>query len=170
MKNSGSLALDKGQVDGVSLEMFDAIPDCTDDCELIEKCPYEKVGYKCGLRRRYMESVTNSLLDMVPDKTDETALHKIEAFLVPLYNQLITLNIVNLTMPPIIHGKQGVKANPLFKEIREVIKGINSLLNEITIKERTRQGSILDGDSDYYENMTSGEIPHNPKRGGARSR
>jgi len=162
-KNTGSIEIDKGNVESVPLVTFDAVPSCEERCSIYEACPFSNVNVKCKLRRKYIEAVTKSIMIMVPKK-DEITMHKVGFFLIPLYTHLVSLKIEILGMNQAVLIGKVVRANPLYKEIRDTIRLINQILNEVAVPENVRTNTLLDGDSEYYQTlMTTGELPLSAK-------
>lgn len=164
-KRLGDLSIYKGSTpDGVSVIQWDSIPECVQKkCNIFVICPHDKEG-KCGVQKEYLEYVyTHYIGSVQPD--DKMALFKIGIELVPLYSHLVTLKIAN-------HGRQAtyftakgdIKVNPLFREIRETIKCIGSLLSSISESLEFKggeggTGDDLHGNSSYYDNLFKGEAP-----------
>lgn len=165
MKNVGSLDIKKGAVEGTPFVSFDAVPYCNSNCGVAENCPYTKFETRCGLRKRYIECISRSLLEIIPIK-NEVTLHRIGFFMIPLYTHLISLKIelIGMNHQTMLIGKV-VRVNPLFKEIRDTIRLLDQMLENISVDRNKVQRSILDGDSDFYDNMLSGEVPLTTNRG-----
>ncbi len=163
MKNLGSMNLKKGTFgdSNVSLIMWDALPDCNDECSIWESCPYEKNRAKCEMRRQYVTSVINQLEKAIQIK-DETSILKMGLLLMPLFNHLVDFKITHhaLNGDTIIFNRGSAKIHPVYKEIRATVKMINEMLNDLGVSREDKKRGMLDGDSDYYETMVrNGEVP-----------
>lgn len=164
MKNTGSLSIHKGKLGELAIKMWDVIPVCDANCPLWEEeCPYDKSKTRCELRRQYIESVFSSLSNAIENK-DEMIMHRVGMLLMPLYTSLISIKLE-------IHAKQGSMrssrggVDPIYRELRETIKLIDSMLKDLGIdKEKggsdNGKGDLLNGDGDYYEHLLNeGQVP-----------
>ncbi len=152
MKDIGDMTLYKGKLGDVQLIMWDALPDCTDECSIYESCPYEKRRIKCEMRRRYLESVMDSLEKGVKKK-DEISSLTIGLLVAPLFQSLISFKIFQHSLGHDVMMR--TKVHPIYKEIRQVIKEISSLLKDLGLTEGDKKGNYLDGNSEYYDQMIS---------------
>ena len=156
MTKTGSLSMYKGTLGNVQIRMWDAIPDCDVSCLNYETCPDAGSKKRCEIRRKYVDSVFK---DISPSfKKDSLSAHKAGLLLMPLYNQLITFKLAAHASQHNVYAKS--KINPIFKEIRETIKLINQLLDELGIDPDTgrgikgqKKGGLVDGDSNYYDSL-----------------
>lgn len=150
MKDIGDMTLYKGKLGDVQLIMWDALPDCTDDCKIYDECPYEKNRNKCEMRRRYLESVMKSLEAGVQKKDEMSAL-TVGLMVAPLFQSLISFKIYEHSLGHDVMSR--TKVHPIYKEIRQTIKEISSLLKDLGITEDGKKGNYLDGNSEYYDEM-----------------
>jgi hypothetical protein len=161
MKNIGDFSLIKGEMDGIPLVLWDAVQECTEECVIWDKCPYSRKD-KCELRKRYLKSVIGSLEKGISNK-DEITVMKIGLMLVPLFNQLVTFKLRAYSLgngQDMFVSSKKIQINPVFKEIRDIIKDINSLLKDLCVDKDVESRSLLNGDSDYYDTMVkSGKVP-----------
>jgi hypothetical protein len=164
MKNIGSLSIHKGKIGEIAVKVWDVIPVCDANCPLWEEeCPYDKNKTRCELRRQYIESVFSSLSNAIKDK-DQLTIHRVGMLLMPLYTSLISIKLE-------VHAKQGGMrssrggVDPIYKELRETIKLIDSMLKDLGIdKEKggsgNGKGDLLNGDGDYYDTLLNeGQVP-----------
>lgn len=150
MKDIGDMTLYKGKLGDVQLIMWDALPECIEECPIYTECPYEKRRKKCEMRRRYLESVMKSLDAGIKKKNEINSL-TVGLLLAPLFQSLINFKIFQHSLG---HGVMlQTKIHPIFKEIRQVIKDINLLLKDLGLTEGDKKGSYLDGNSEYYDKM-----------------
>ena len=152
MKDIGDMTLYKGKMGDVQLIMWDALPDCTDECTIYDSCPYEKRRMKCEMRRRYLESVMDSLEKGVKKKDEISAL-TVGLLVAPLFQALISFKIFQHSLGHDVMLR--TKVHPIYKEIRQVIKEISSLLKDLGLTEGDKKGNYLDGNSEYYDQMIS---------------
>jgi len=150
MKDIGSMTLYKGKLGDVQLIMWDALPDCTDECSIYDECPYEKRRIKCEMRRRYLESVMVSLEAGV-QKKDEISALTVGLLVAPLFQSLISFKIFQHSLGHDVMLR--TKIHPIYKEIRQVIKEISSLLKDLGLTEGDKKGNYLNGNSEYYDEM-----------------
>ena len=154
MKDIGSMTLYKGKLGDVQLIMWDALPDCVDACTIFDTCPYEKMArkrIKCEMRRRYLESVMNSLEKGIEKKDEMTSL-TVGLMLAPLFQHLISFKIFEHGLSHNLMSSK-TKIHPVYKEIRATIKEINSLLRELGITASDKEKNYLDGNAEYYDEM-----------------
>lgn len=154
-------ALTTKQMDGIPLVLWNCVQDCIEDCPIYDSCPYNREDSKCELRKKYIRSVVNSLEKGIKQK-DEIAAMKIGLMLVPLFNQLVTFKLIAHAQ----HGNEmfisskKIQINPVFKEIRDIMKDINGLLRDLSLDREVERKSLLNGDSDYYDTMIqNGKVP-----------
>ena len=161
MKNIGDMNLYKGKMGELQLIMWDALPNCSEECSIYEDCPYGAVPHKrlkCEMRRRYLESVMGSLDKGIPKK-DEMSNLSVGLMIAPLFSHLISFKIFEYsTGHNIMYGK-GV--HPVYKEIRATIKSINDILRDLGINNKDgKDRGLIDGNSDYYDDMIrKGRVP-----------
>ncbi len=152
MKDIGDMTLYKGKLGDVQLIMWDALPDCSEECSIYDECPYEKRRKKCEMRRRYLESVMASLEAGVKKK-DEISSLTIGLLVAPLFQSLISFKIYQHSLGHDVMLR--TKVHPIYKEIRQVIKEISSLLKDLGLTEGDKKGNYLNGNSEYYDQMIS---------------
>ena len=160
----GGIAIHKGKKSGAetSIVMWDAVPRCdTETCPIVDMCPYNKNGL-CTLRSNYQKHVVDTVLGCFEDISGEEML-QIGMHLIPLYSQLIQMKILALNAPPMVVSRGSLVPNPIFKEIRVIIREISACLREIGISGASslKGGNIpkmpgVDdgrGDRSYYESL-----------------
>jgi len=150
MKDLGSMTLYKGKLGDVQLIMWDALPECNEECSIYEECPYEKNRNKCEMRRRYLESVMESLEAGVKKK-DEISSITVGLMVAPLFQSLISFKIFAHGLDHSIMLKN--KVHPIYREIRQTIKEISSLLKDLGLTTDDKAKNYLDGNSEFYDEM-----------------
>lgn len=150
MKDIGDMTLYKGKLGDVQMIMWDALPDCSDECPIYENCPYEKKRIKCEMRRRYLESVMEKLEAGVK-KQDEMSALTIGLMVAPLFQSLISFKIFEHSLQHNVMLR--TKVHPIYKEIRQTIKEISGLLKDLGLTAEDTKKSYLDGNSSYYDEM-----------------
>jgi hypothetical protein len=158
MRNLGDLQIHKGELKGTKLVMWDAVPDCTEECSIYEECHYQGNRKKCELRQRYLESVMKEISETFGEEKDPMTMLQIGMILMPLFTQLVSFKIHAHSIGDRV--MYGTRVHPIFKEIRQTTKSISETLKDLGVtKRQTRKGNYLDGDSDYYDTMiANGEI------------
>jgi hypothetical protein len=169
-KRLGDVSITKGSTpEGIPIVQWDSIQECEQErCNIFSSCPYEKHG-KCGVRKEYINYVYRHFVGCV-DGNDKMALFKIGLAVVPLFSHLVTMKIACHGLPATYFDeKGGVKVNPLFREIRETIRAISSVVNEMkesfdTLRKKEDvltcgSGDDLLGNSSYYDQLFCGEAP-----------
>lgn len=156
----GNVQIHKGSTrDGIPVVMWDAVPACEPaTCKMEEVCPYTHTG-KCGVKLKYLNHVYTSLIGQV-DRDDAIALFKIGFHLVPLYGHLIQFKMEEYGSR-VMHSQENGKRyiNPIFKEIRETIKVISSVMKDMrgSVEADIMRDMIKDGDEDYYDSLFNNE-------------
>ena len=178
--NIGSLKLDKGLVrKDVKMFAWDGIRECNggsdteghnpnDVCPANNLCSYVKRG-KCAVQVKYLESLYSSILSSY-SYLDEAMLWKIGMQIIPLYVQLVKMQIVELSLgsPAYTSDKGAVIMHPVYKEIRETMKTIHIMWKDLDLafnfKERPKLGcaeeekkSYEQGDPQFYKKLISSD-------------
>jgi hypothetical protein len=146
----GGIAIHKGKsgTNETPVVMWDAIPRCNiDTCPISDMCPYNKNG-NCTLRVNYQKHVVDTVLGSLKE-VDGSQMLKIGMHLIPLYTQLIQMKIIALEAAPMVVARGASVPNPVFKEIRVIIREISACLRDI--------GISMDPD------LKGGNIPQMPK-------
>ena len=98
-------------------------------CPIAETCPIGPTPHApCEIKKMFIEELNTQLalsfknIDEVP----EVRL-RVNIMLKPLFEQLLDLQMAKMANPEALFG---TKANPLMKEIRDVMKVINLIFNE----------------------------------------
>lgn len=125
----GMFSLDKGAIrDNVKMFAWDGVKECdVEFCPLSEECKYTHEG-KCAVQLEYIQALYRSLLSTYL-YLDEAMLFKIGMELVPLYVHLSRLQIVELSLrtPISLTDKGNPSIHPVYKEIRETLKTIQTI-------------------------------------------
>jgi hypothetical protein len=143
----GSLTLEKGTIrKDVKMFAWDGIQECTggavdptdmnavvNQCPVTDMCTYIKRG-KCAVQVKYLETLYSSILGTYT-YLDEPMLFKIGMQIVPLYLQLVKLQIAELAVrhPTYLSDKGTVMVHPIFKEIRETMKTIHIMWKDLDL-------------------------------------
>lgn len=143
----GSLTLEKGTIrKDVKMFAWDGIQECNggpvdvgDEMAMMNRCPvadictYIKKG-KCAVQVKYLESLYSSILGTYT-YLDEPMLFKIGMQIIPLYLQLVKLQIVELSLrhPTYTSDKGTIMVHPIFKEIRETLKTIHIMWKDLDL-------------------------------------
>jgi len=173
---TGHLRMEKGSDKDRKFYLiaWDYVDECTrEDCPLYDKCDYMKKelcgmgkklpdGNKCKLQLNYLKHVMVAACMYVGDVSEKDVV-KVGYHLLPLYNQLFKLKLVELSGAPVmVYTKDGVpKVNPLYKEIREAMSAISKEWKTLDLKKEpgVKEGQgVLEGDLFEAMNVT-GHIP-----------
>ena len=171
----GELALEKGFVrKDVVMFAWDGIRDCSvEQCPVVAMCGYLKRG-KCAVQVKYLDTLYNSILGTYK-YLDEAMLFKIGMQIVPLYVQLMKMQIVELSLesPMMVTEKGGLVVHPIYREIRSTLVAINGLWKDLDLtfafsgkpNPTVSGGSSSDlpgdnekGDPGYYKTITSNPV------------
>jgi hypothetical protein len=156
----GGIAIHKGKAGKTDtpIVMWDAIPVCEPDtCPIVDTCPYNKNG-RCTLRGNYQKHVVDSVLDSL-DEIDHAQMLKIGMHLIPLYTQLIQMKIFALNADAMVVSRGSLVPNPIFKEIRTIIRDISFVLRDIGIGANVLSGKNISdlpdnkGSRTYYDEL-----------------
>lgn len=151
----GGVTIHKGKTgeSDIPLVMWDAIPACDPDtCPIEDQCAYNKNG-KCTLRVNYQKHIVDTVLASI-DKVNSAQMLMIGMHLMPLYTQLVQMKIVALNAEPMVVSRGSIVPNPVFKEIRTIIRDISACLRDIGIQCDPR--------------LSSGDVPTKPDGRGAK--
>lgn len=154
LTDSINVIIDKDKVEDTSLVLFDTITNCVlKECPIYNSCPYDKKkNISCLVRERYLDHCLKTL-NSVPNKLDKLSMMKIGFSLIPLYSQLINFKILAHSLDSVMEGR---KIHPIYREIRETIKLITTLLKDLAPDEKEQ----FDSDSsDYYNELFNEEQP-----------
>lgn len=162
----GSLKLDKGLVrKDVRMFAWDGIPECSGGlfdvnaegfnpdtvCPANNMCSYVKRG-KCAVAVKYLESLYSSILGSY-SYLDEAMLWKVGMQIIPLYVQLVKLQIVEIALiSPIYTSDKGtILMHPIYKEIRETMKTIHIMWKDLDLAFNFKKKPELNPDGEGDE-------------------
>jgi len=161
-KAIGSMVIPKGTAHEGEVKLFswDAVQNCMNDrCPAYEECPYKKDDQgKCEVQLVYLKSLTSMIMRNFPEAS-EAKLFRIGMHLIPLYKQLSKLQIEELGVHRIVTvTDRGNRAmNPLYKEIREHIRLIESMWHSIGLQvsvgdvPESATEMMKSADTNYYD-------------------
>lgn len=166
----GDLTLEKGLVrEGVSLFAWDGVQECDPhQCPVTEKCGYIKRG-KCAVQMTYLKALYKSILGTYA-YLDDAMLFKIGMQIIPLYVQLVKMQMVELSLQSPVYetDKGAILPHPVYKEIRETLKAIHIMWKDLDLAftfpgkiktkpakdgEEEDTGDLEKGDPNFYEKM-----------------
>ena len=166
----GKIIIRKGVDDDASvLVQWDAMPLCIDtECAIFTRCHYKKDREKpCTLMKQYVKSV--ALILHRNFVFDESQLFRVGMELMPMYVILCQLKMYQLTIQnPVSTTDKGLHhMNPIYREIREMIKSISRTWESIGARPKNGRGSnipaniddFLEGDLTYHEMLEKGPPP-----------
>lgn len=167
-----------------SMYMWDVVMDCMHhDCPLHHRCPYfrriKKIKNldKCKVQMEYINIVYKALMDRFDcAKITNEQVMRIGMQVLPLYTQLFKMKMIefNVGMDDVVSksGKGGKSIHPIYKEIRELIKTINTVWKSVgseNVKPNKKKSKEVEkdvegfGDSAFYEMMMEGKEFENGK-------
>jgi len=163
-KKVGETEEGKDIVTRLSLYSWDIVEECkVTMCPASKICTYTQSG-KCGVMMQYMRATSVMFFNNFAKDLDETAFYRIGMHMMPLYRMLCKLKIAEIgARRVIISGVGGRKyINPIFREIRDTIKLIDSLwknmgLNGDVVIPAAKLGSGLNKD-DYYSMLEGDHV------------
>jgi hypothetical protein len=147
---------------------FYAINECRQNlCPIVLHCRHKKTKRQCQIQVKYLRAVTNIVLSKVPiHNLDEIQRLKIGFHLQPLYRALCRLKMEELSLRrPTQLTNTGTRAmHPVYREIRETIKVITTVLKDLGIDSDKAKKE----EESYYDSMFEEEAEKPPlvRRGG----
>jgi hypothetical protein len=168
----GDLNLDKGLVrENVTMFAWDGVQECdADTCPVSNLCNYIKKG-KCAVQMSYLKALYGAILGTYK-YLDEAMLFKIGMQIIPLYVQLVKMQMVELSLesPTYTTDKGAVLPHPIYKEIRETLKTIHIMWKDLDLafsfnskpklSGSTGTGDLEHGDPTYYKRISEEETNH----------
>jgi hypothetical protein len=130
----GNLELVKGTLrKDMPLFVWDAIRECTNiQCPVVGKCKYIHRG-KCAVQVQYVESLYHAIFNTY-SYLDEAMAFKIGVEIIPLYVQLVRLQIIELSVDNlVISTGKGSAIHPVLREIRDTLRCISSAWKSLDI-------------------------------------
>lgn len=149
----GTLAMARGREDGLSLFEWAPVPDCTNkDCPLDKRCPFTRRDGKCKVISGIIKAASNNILNNYGLKLNNAQKNRIGQHLIPLYGNLARMFIVetSLSSPQFIDKHGSPKMNPVYKDIRETIRGIELLWKQIGLVDMPIGEAEI---GNYYDQM-----------------
>ncbi len=136
---------------------FYAVNECTlERCPIYLHCCHLKKERQCQIQVKYLKAINEIVLGMVPIE-DLSAMQrmKIGFHLQPLYRALCRLKMEELSLRrPTQITNVGTRAmHPVYREIRETIKVITTVLKDLGID----GGKVKKEAEGYYEGLFEGE-------------
>jgi hypothetical protein len=159
----GMMKVNQRTLKDETFPVWTAIQDCEGtECVSARVCPYfsTDINRKCVVMMKYLKQVEKMTLDTFGNEMDDFDLFRVGMHLVPLYKQLARFKIIEMSVTS--RGitemtKSGTtKVNSLFKEIREVVKAIDSTWRELGVvkgKQPESPSIPVGANRSYYEQM-----------------
>ena len=160
----GKIGVTKGKLNGYELYSWDAISDCLgEECACFSVCEYSKVG-KCRLQLNYIKGITNIIYSNFREKLTEPLCFRIGMHLIPMYGILCRLKMEEMMVKSPVHvTKAGLKIHPIYKEIRETIRGVENMWKNLGLDTGAGVGGDLgfkggEEGGGYYDAMEDGDV------------
>ena len=152
----GTLSVHRGRdIDEKELFSWEPIPACNDiRCPLRNKCDYTvKDGNKCKVVAGIVMAAAINIMKNFGNKINNAQRNRVGKHLMPLYVSLARLYVyeASLESASFTDNKGNPKINPVYKEIRETIRGIDLQWKNIGLGEIP----IEEGDENWYTRMES---------------
>ncbi len=149
-----------------------AIPCTYETCPLYQKCTYvtqwmmrkDELGEpgrtdQCRMQQRYIKSIIYSFVEKMTNakKTEQENVIKLGFHLIPLYSQLFKFKMHEYGNKEIVMwtSRGDSKINPVYKEIREIIKTITSVWKDIGSSVKMKANPTTIGDTAFIDAMYS---------------
>lgn len=171
-----TVAVYKGKLGDIPIVSWDFISKCVgEQCGIFERCRYaqgeglktfEKVHSSvldrfCTTQKRYVDQVFKSLIYSNRDSLTIEDSIRLGLMVMPLFGHLIKLKIAEAGIDQVIASNSKGKwvINPIYKEIRETIKGIDSIMMNLGLErpELPDKDDFVNGDPNYYDRMMDNE-------------
>jgi len=149
----GTLTTARGREDGLSLHEWAPVPLCTDkDCPLDKRCIFTRRDGKCQVIAGIIKAASNNILNNYGPKLNNSQKNRIGQHLMPLYGNLARMFVVEtaLDSPQFIDIKGFPKMHPVYREIRETIRGIELLWKQIGLVDMPIGEAEI---GNYYDQM-----------------
>ena len=167
----------KGKLNDTEVVLWDAVQPCDpDSCSLarVNRCRFShNLPERCTVQMKYVKLVFKTFYAKLGETAmaDPLVMHKIGLHVMPLYGHLIKFKLVeaSLTSPTFVTEKGDVKIHPVYKEIRQTLAHVETMLKgvflSIGMKRKDAKdvvdslGSLdttvipPDGDSNYYSEL-----------------
>jgi len=148
--------------DSVGITEFYAINECLlERCPIFMYCRHLKIERQCQIQVKYLRSITDIVLsDVKIEELSPIQKMKIGFHLQPLYRALCRLKMEELSLRrPTQLTNTGTRAmHPVYREIRETIKVITTVLKDLGIDGE----KVKKEEEGYYEGLFSEEIEKPP--------
>ena len=132
---------------------FDSVSLCLgDDCLAVSLCPYEKIG-KCTVQLKFIQNTIKTIWSVYGMDLGQSQLYRIGTQLLPLYGILCKIWITEVGIKHVLEkrGSKGVFIHPIYKELRETIKTIDSLWKSLGLDDIGLGKSALKKDLRYVK-------------------
>ena len=169
LRSVGALDIDKGRGFGKVLLSWDVVDECDEEvCPCSSICGFVKGG-KCLVQGNYLKNVMGVVFKEHGDRMREDLLMRFGLQVVPLYKMLCKLKMEEVAVKRIVlmNDKGNFVIHPLFREIRDVIRCIDTAWMSLGLGGRSSGSGDVGvdlGEEDvdkrgYYERMELGGIP-----------
>ncbi len=148
----GTLTVARGKEDDLSLYEWAPIPECSGKhCPLDKRCYFVKKG-KCRVILGIVKAASANILNNYGPKLNNAQRNRIGQHLMPLYVALARMFVLEtgLPSPQFIDQVGNPKMNPVYKDIRETIRGIELLWKQIGLVDMPIGEEEF---GNYYEQM-----------------
>ena len=156
---AGSFSINRGTLKGeINLYSWDYIDACDPErCPLKNICKYGS-DIKCTVMGQYMKSVSEVIINNFYESLDEPVLYRMGIHLMPLYRQLFKMKFSEIMIKQAmeLNDKSGWKVNPVYREIREIIKTIEWMWNRLGLTKLAKDEAVLPPSEDVDSFFTTG--------------
>lgn len=168
----------------IQVILFTAVRPCSmERCPIFDLCPYTKApNVKCKVEITYLDALFKSLLNISQGEVSQEMMNKYTLHILPLHQMLIKFKIYAYSIEETFYTTRtgNIVVHPVFKEIRNTIRQIESSLSNMGIdKEYSRfiglsgRGKGKDpsnyGDPDYWnswkDELDADILPDGPRKG-----
>lgn len=174
----GDVGFNKGKAAGRDLLVWDGVQPCRgQNCPIYNRCYFSwknTANSNCLVQKDYIATLLNTISNTY-HILDDMQLFRIGMMIVPLYSQLVRLKIIELGVVDVVTtNEKGVQAiHPILKEVREVMKSINTIWkdlemvppklpeiippkkDDVEISAVVKTGNTVEGDRSHVERISN---------------
>jgi hypothetical protein len=137
----GKMDIYKSNKDGMVNYAWDVVQKCQGvDCPAATQCPHVKdllTEDDCKIMKNYMRSVSKVMYEAQSDNISSAQRYQIGMHIIPLYKTLCKMKIAELGIGNVTERtpRGTYQVNPIYKEMREIIKVIDQVWKSIGVRQ-----------------------------------
>jgi hypothetical protein len=166
----------KGKINDIPILAWDFISPCIrEKCGIFTRCRFAQgegiyqleqkyshvLDKYCTTQKRYVDKIFDTLIYSNRDTLTAEDSLRLGLMVMPMFGHLIKLKIAEASFDQILFedSKGMKKINPIYREIRETVKSISAIMNELGMGgvELPNAQDFTHGDPTYYDRMYGDE-------------